>query len=154
MQLEQKKITIRAATPEDISALLQLVYELAVYEKAPYEVTNTKELMLKDGFGEHKIFDAFVAEYSGEIIGTAITYYRYSTWKGKCLYLEDLIVTEKYRGIGAGKLLFDSCITFGKETNCQRMVWQVLDWNTPAIYFYKAYGAQLDDQWINGALDL
>jgi GNAT superfamily N-acetyltransferase len=150
----EKKLTVRKATQQDITDILALVRELAVYEKAPDEVSNTEEMMLKDGFGRTKIYDAFVAEYEGNIIGTAITYYRYSTWKGKCLYLEDLIVSEPYRGIGAGKQLFNTCIKFGKEMECKRMVWQVLDWNEPALGFYKTYGAHLDGEWINGSLEL
>ena len=130
------KSTIRSATAKDVPDLLELVRELAVFEKAPNEVINTEEKMLEDGFGVNKLFDAFVAELNGEIIGLAITYYRYSTWKGKCLYLEDLIVTEKHRGIGAGQQLFTHCIDFGKENGCHKMIWQVLDWNKPALGFY------------------
>ena len=148
------KSTIRSATAKDVPDLLELVRELAVFEKAPNEVINTEEKMLEDGFGVNKLFDAFVAELNGEIIGLAITYYRYSTWKGKCLYLEDLIVTEKYRGIGAGQQLFTHCIDFGKENGCHKMIWQVLDWNKPALDFYTLYGADLDGEWINGSLDL
>ena len=148
------KSTIRSATAKDVPHLLELVRELAVFEKAPNEVINTEEKMLEDGFGVNKLFDAFVAELNGEIIGLAITYYRYSTWKGKCLYLEDLIVTEKHRGIGAGQQLFTHCIDFGKENECHKMIWQVLDWNKPALNFYTLYGAQLDGEWINGSLDL
>jgi len=148
------KSTIRSATAKDVPDLLELVRELAIFEKAPNEVINTEEKMLEDGFGVNKLFDAFVAELNGEIIGLAITYYRYSTWKGKCLYLEDLIVTEKYRGIGAGQQLFTHCIDFGKENGCHKMIWQVLDWNKPALDFYTLYGADLDGEWINGSLDL
>ena len=148
------KSTIRSATAKDVPHLLELVRELAVFEKAPNEVINTEEKMLEDGFGVNKLFDAFVAELNGEIIGLAITYYRYSTWKGKCLYLEDLIVTEKHRGIGAGQQLYTHCIDFGKENGCHKMIWQVLDWNKPALNFYTLYGAQLDGEWINGSLDL
>jgi GNAT superfamily N-acetyltransferase len=148
------KSTIRSATAKDVPHLLELVRELAVFEKAPNEVINTEEKMLEDGFGVNKLFDAFVAELNGEIIGLAITYYRYSTWKGKCLYLEDLIVTEEHRGIGAGQQLFTHCIDFGKENGCHKMIWQVLDWNKPALDFYTLYGAQLDGEWINGSLDL
>lgn len=149
-----KKATIRKARATDVPALLRLVKELAIYEKAPHEVVNTEEKMLEDGFGINKIFDAFVAELDGDIIGTAITYFRYSTWKGKRLYLEDLIVTEVHRGKGAGQQLFNTCIDFGKEQRCSGMVWQVLDWNQPALDFYKTYGAHLDGEWINGSLDL
>ncbi len=148
------KPIVRRATKLDIPAMLELIKEQALYEKAPNEVVNTEEMMLEDGFGINKIFDAFVAEYNGKIIGTAITYYRYSTWKGKCLYLEDLIVTEEFRGIGAGQQLFNHCIDFGKEMKCKRMVWQVLDWNKPALDFYKSYGAHLDGEWVNGSLAL
>ncbi len=148
-----KKINIRVATKADIPDLLHLIKELAIFEKAPNEVINTPELMEKDGFGENNIFDAFVAEIDDHVIGMAITYFRYSTWKGKRLYLEDLIVTEKSRGLGAGQLLFQHCIQFGKESECNGMVWQVLDWNEPAIDFYKSYNANLDGGWINGTLD-
>ena len=148
-----KKINIRVATKADIPDLLHLIKELAIFEKAPNEVMNTPELMEKDGFGENNIFDAFVAEIDDHVIGMAITYFRYSTWKGKRLYLEDLIVTEKSRGLGAGQLLFQHCIQFGKESECNGMVWQVLDWNEPAIDFYKSYNANLDGGWINGTLD-
>lgn len=146
--------SVRLAKPSDVPVMLDLIKELAVFEKAPNAVINTAEQMLEDGFGLHKIFDAFVAEHEGNVIGVAITYYRYSTWKGKCLYLEDLIVSEKFRGLGAGQLLFNNCIDFGKENQCNKMVWQVLDWNQPAIDFYEKYGAHLDGEWINGSLDL
>ena len=148
-----KKINIRQATKADIPYLLDLIKELAIFEKAPNQVINTPELMEKDGFGENNIFDAFVAEIDDHVIGMAITYFRYSTWKGKRLYLEDLIVTEKSRGLGAGQLLFQHCIQFGKESECNGMVWQVLDWNEPAIDFYNSYNANLDGGWINGTLD-
>jgi GNAT superfamily N-acetyltransferase len=148
------KSTIRSAIAKDVPELLELVRELAVFEKAPNEVINTEEKMLEDGFGVNKLFNAFVAELNGKIIGLAITYYRYSTWKGKCLYLEDLIVTEEYRGMGAGQQLFTHCIDFGKENGCYKMIWQVLDWNQPALDFYTLYGAHLDSEWINGSLDL
>lgn len=147
-------ITVRPADPNDIPVLLDLIHELAVFERAPNEVINTPEAMLRDGFGPNRIFDAFVAELDGQVIGAAITYFRYSTWKGRCLYLEDLIVKEAYRGLGAGKLLFDRCISFGREERCVRMNWQVLDWNTPAIDFYRAYGASMDEEWLNASLDL
>lgn len=145
---------VRKARREDIPRILELIEELAIYERAPHEVTNTVERMLNDGFGERKIFDAFVCEESGDIIGAAITYFRYSTWKGKCLYLEDLIITEAYRRKGAGKLLFDHCVQFGRDEQCVRMNWQVLDWNEPAINFYKTYNAELDGEWLNGSLEL
>ncbi len=149
-----KKIKIRDTNKHDIPALLALIQELAIFEKAPNEVSNTEIRMLEDGFGEKKIFDAFVAEIDGKVVGCAVVYFRYSTWKGRCLYLEDLIISEPYRGLGAGTLLFERCIQFAKETNSKLMVWQVLDWNTPAIDFYKKYNAKLDGEWINGTLQI
>lgn len=145
---------IRKANASDIPSMMKLIIELAVYERAPGEVTNTEQMMLSDGFGDNPLYDAFVAEIDGNIIGFAITYYRYSTWKGRCLYLEDLIVTEEHRKNGIGQKLFDCCIDFGKKNNCKKMIWQVLDWNQPAIDFYNKNNSQLDNGWINGSLDL
>jgi GNAT superfamily N-acetyltransferase len=147
-------INIRLAVKEDIPELLRLIKELAVFERAPNEVSNTEARMLREGFGNSPVFDAFVAEHQGEIIGTAITYFRYSTWKGKCLYLEDLIVTERHRGIGAGKALFEHCLNYAKATDSVRMSWQVLDWNTPAIDFYKKYGTRFEEGWLNSWVDV
>lgn len=143
--------TIREGKKEDLPRVLELVKELALYEKAPEQVTNTLEMMQKDGFGPNPIYGLFVAEKNttGEIIGISIFYYRYSTWKGKRLYLEDIVVTESERGHGAGKLLFDRTMLKCIEANCTGMMWQVLDWNTPAINFYQKYGAELDSGWIN-----
>ena len=145
---------IRKANASDIPSMMKLIVELAIYERAPNEVTNTEQMMFKDGFGDNPLYHAFVADIEGEIIGFAITYYRYSTWKGRCLYLEDLIVTENYRNKGIGQELFDYCLSFGKEKSCKKMIWQVLDWNQPAINFYNKNNAQLDNGWINGSLDL
>ena len=143
--------TIREGKIEDLPRVLELVKELALYEKAPEQVTNTLEMMQNDGFGPNPIFGLFVAEKNstGEIIGISIFYYRYSTWKGKRLYLEDIVVTESERGNGAGKLLFDRTMLKCIEAGCTGMMWQVLDWNTPAINFYQKYGAELDSGWIN-----
>ena len=143
--------SIREGKIEDLPRVLELVKELALYEKAPEQVTNTLEMMQYDGFGPNPIFGLFVAEKNstGEIIGISIFYYRYSTWKGKRLYLEDIVVTETERGHGAGKLLFDRTMLKCIEANCTGMMWQVLDWNTPAINFYQKYGAELDSGWIN-----
>jgi len=143
--------TIREGKIEDLPRVLELVKELALYEKAPEQVTNTLEMMREDGFGPNPIYGLFVAEKNstGEVIGISIFYYRYSTWKGKRLYLEDIVVTETERGHGAGKLLFDRTMLKCIEANCTGMMWQVLDWNTPAINFYQKYGAELDSGWIN-----
>ncbi len=143
-------MTIRKGKKEDLPEVLNLIKELAAYEKAPDEVENTVEMMERDGFGENPLYGLIVADDNGTIVGISIYYYRYSTWKGKRLYLEDIVVTESYRGIGIGKKLFDATIKTGLETDCNGMVWQVLDWNEPAINFYKkVYNAHLDGEWIN-----
>ncbi|MFZ6025854.1 MAG: GNAT family N-acetyltransferase [Bacteroidota bacterium] len=146
-------IHIRRAERRDCKRLLQLVQELADYEKAPQEVTVTIEHFEESGFGEKPVWWAFVAEINGKVEGFALYYIRYSTWKGQCLYLEDFLVTEKLRGKGAGKLLFDRIIEEAKAKGFTRMVWQVLEWNEPAINFYKKYNASLDPEWVNGILD-
>lgn len=142
-------ISIRQGIKSDLPEVLELIRELAEYENAPHEVENTVERMEIDGFGANPIFDFFVAEKAAKIIGIAIFYYRYSTWKGKRLYLEDLVVKENERGTGAGKLLFETTIDKAKKEACTGMMWQVLDWNEPAINFYKKYDAHLDGEWIN-----
>lgn len=142
-------IVIRTGTKADIPFALNLVKELAVYEKAPNEVEVTIEEMTEWGFGTDKQFDFFVAAENEVIVGLALYYYKYSTWKGKCLFLEDIIVTESQRGKGLGKLLFDKVVQVSKEQKVRRMEWQVLDWNTPAIEFYKKYDANLDGEWVN-----
>ena len=146
-------INIRRAEKKDCIRLLQLIQELADYEKAPQEVTVTLEHFEESGFGPNPVWWAFVAEINEQVEGFALYYIRYSTWKGQCLYLEDFLVTEKLRGQGAGKLLFDRVIQEAKDKSYTRMVWQVLDWNEPAINFYKKYNATLDGGWINGILD-
>jgi GNAT superfamily N-acetyltransferase len=145
--------TIRRAEKKDCVRLLQLIQELADYEKAPQEVTVTLEHFEESGFGPNPVWWAFVAEINGRVEGFALYYIRYSTWKGQCLYLEDFLVTEQLRGQGAGKLLFDRVIQEAKDKGYKRMCWQVLDWNEPAINFYKKYNATLDPEWINGVLD-
>ena len=144
---------IRPSVPADVAAMMQLIHELAVFEKAPNEVVANAETLLQSGFQEHPLFVAWVAEKDGLIVGMALCYIRYSTWKGPVLYLEDLIVTESFRGNGIGKALFEKCIAHAKHNNYRRMVWQVLDWNTTAIDFYKGYGAQIEDGWLNASID-
>lgn len=147
-------ISIRTGTKQDLPRVLELVKELALYERAPHEVTNTVERMEKDGFGPNPIYGLFVAENERGIVGISIYYWRYSTWKGKRLYLEDIIVTEKERGNGIGKLLFDRTMKHALDEECTGMLWQVLDWNEPAINFYKKYyKAKLDGEWINCSLE-
>lgn len=143
---------IRKATKEDLPQVLDLVKELALYEKAPEEVTITLEELEKDGFGEHPIYWIILAEDKSGILGMSFYYIRYSTWKGKCLYLEDIVVKEEYRGKKIGKVLFEETIKAAKEMNAKLMNWQVLDWNEPAINFYKKFEAELDGEWINGKL--
>lgn len=142
-------ITIRKAVKEDCPRLLELVTELAVYEKAPDEVTVTLEHFTESGFGKNPVWWAFVAEEESIIHGFALYYIRYSTWKGQAMYLEDIIVTESMRGKKIGKLLFDRLITEAKEKKLNRIIWQVLDWNEPAINFYKKYNAAFDKGWLN-----
>jgi GNAT superfamily N-acetyltransferase len=145
---------VRTGIKADLPRVLELIKELALYEKAPHEVTNTLELMEHDGFGPNPIYGFFVAE-NGEnrIVGLSLYYWRYSTWKGKRLYLEDIIVTESERGYGVGKLLFDRTMQHALDENCTGMMWQVLDWNEPAINFYKKYGSKLDGEWVNCQLE-
>jgi GNAT superfamily N-acetyltransferase len=147
-------VVIRKGIPADLPAVHQLIVELAVYEKSESEVITTPEQMLQDGFGDNPAFGFYVAEQaeSGSIVGMALYYTRYSTWKGRCLYLEDLIVTQEQRGRGIGKLLFDAMVQECLAQNMALMTWQVLDWNTPAIDFYKHLGAHLDREWLNGKL--
>ncbi|MBB6609771.1 GNAT family N-acetyltransferase [Pontibacter sp. Tf4] len=146
-------IQIRKGTIDDLPQVLQLVRELAEYEKAPQEVTNTVEDMHWDGFGERPIFEFFVAESEADgIVGIALYYMGYSTWKGKMLYLEDLIVTERLRRSGIGRRLFDAVAEEAKRVEAKRFRWQVLDWNESAIAFYKKIGADLSGEWLNCTL--
>jgi GNAT superfamily N-acetyltransferase len=148
------EIIIRRATKTDCGRLLELIQELAAYEKAPEEVTVGLDHFVEAGFGENPVWWAFCAEVSGSIVGFALYYIRYSTWKGKTMYLEDIIVTEAMRGKGVGKLLFDKLVAEAKERQLRRMVWQVLEWNETAIAFYKKYPTGFDPEWINCSLDL
>lgn len=143
---------IRKAQIEDCVAILALVKQLALYEKAPNEVSATVAHYETTGFGANPIWWAYVAEVDGQIEGFALYYIRFSTWKGSRLYLEDFYVNEKLRGKGIGKLLFDQMIKECYERKFQGMVWQVLDWNEPALNFYRKYHADLDPEWINGSL--
>jgi len=145
-------INLRVAKKEDCPRLLELVHELALFEKAPQEVTVTLPEFEEAGFGNNPVWKAFVAEEDSFIIGFALYYVRYSTWKGCRLYLEDLLVTESHRGKGIGKLLFEQIIRETQEKGYSGMVWQVLDWNEPAIKFYKKYSPVIEGGWLNAAL--
>jgi len=147
-------IHVRRAVKEDCARLLELVNELAVYEKAPQEVTVTLEHFMESGFGEKPVWWGFVAEEDDVILGFILYYIRYSTWKGQRMYLEDFLVTEKARGKGVGKLLFDRLIEEAKEKKFSGIVWQVLEWNEPAINFYKKYDTKFDDEWVNCSIEV
>jgi GNAT superfamily N-acetyltransferase len=145
--------SIRRAVKGDCPRLLELIQELADFERAPNEVTVTLDHFSESGFGENPVWWAFVAEADGQVQGFALYYIRYSTWKGRRIYLEDIIVTEKMRGKGVGKLLFDRLVQEGKEKKFNGMVWQVLDWNEPAVNFYKKYNAVFESGWVNCSIN-
>ena len=138
---------IRKATKNDMPSVLELIQELATFEKEPDAVVVTVADLVRDGFSENPLFQCFVAEVDNEIIGMALYYYRYSTWKGKTIHLEDLIVKENKRGTGAGFALYKEIIKQGKAENVRRIEWNVLDWNTPAIDFYEKSGAKVLGDW-------
>jgi GNAT superfamily N-acetyltransferase len=138
---------IRKGIPEDMPEVLALITELAIFEKEPNAVVVTVEDLVRDGFSDNPLFYTFVAEVQNKIIGVALYYYRFSTWKGKTIHLEDLIVKETNRGTGAGFALYTEIIKQGKKENVRRIEWNVLDWNTPAIEFYKKSGASVLNDW-------
>jgi GNAT superfamily N-acetyltransferase len=144
-------INIRVAEKADCRRILELINELAIYEKAPEEVTVTLEEFMDAGFGANPVWKAFLATDDNIIVGFALYYTRYSTWKGCRLYLEDFLVTEDYRGKGIGKILFEKVMHEAREGNYNGMVWQVLDWNEPAINFYNKYAAGIEPGWLNAS---
>lgn len=156
------KYSIRTSVKEDMPQALQLINELAVFEKEADAVEVTVEDLIRDGFGAHKLFHCFVAENEGDIVGMALIYPRYSTWKGPVIHLEDLIVTEKMRGSGLGTALLNEVIKYGHAKGVKRICWEVIDWNEPAVKFYESKGAnvmrdwdvvQLDEQGMQNYLD-
>lgn len=145
-------IILRKANAEDIAEIYAMIVELAEYEQAANEVSIDMETLLKEGFGPNPLFETIVAENENEIIGMAFYYISYSTWKGKCIYLEDIIVKLNYRNQGIGKILFEQMIKQAKELGAKRLSWQVLNWNEPAIQFYKKFDATISSEWLNGRL--
>ena len=150
----QTSLNIRKAVKSDCPRLMELVRELADYEKAPNEVTVTLGHFEESGFGKNPVWWALVAEVEGKIEGFALYYIRYSTWKGRAMYLEDIVVTEKMRGRKIGRQLFEKLIEEAKEKGLKRIVWQVLEWNEPAINFYKKYNTRFDGEWVNCSLEI
>jgi GNAT superfamily N-acetyltransferase len=148
------EVTVRRARREDCPRMLELVKELAVYERAPDEVTVTLEHFAESGFGPNPVWWAFVAEVDGRVVGFALYYIRYSTWKGQRMYLEDFVVTDECRGKGVGRLLFDRLMDEAKEKGWNAIAWQVLKWNEPAINFYKKYNATFDGEWYNSMVPI
>lgn len=144
---------IRPGKKSDITQVFELIKELAEYEKALDKVSNTVEKLEEDGFGPNPVYELFVAEIENNIVGIALTYYRFSTWRGKVMYLEDLIVREHMRRKGIGKKLFDMVLDHAKVTSCVGLSLQVLDWNDLGINFYKKYNMEFDDEWINCYLE-
>jgi GNAT superfamily N-acetyltransferase len=138
---------IRKGQKEDMNGVLELIKELAIFEKEPDAVLITVEDLVRDGFGENPLFHVFVAEVEEEIVGIALYYYRYSTWKGKTIHLEDLVIKETMRGTGLGYALYSEIIKQGQRDKVRRIEWNVLDWNTPAVEFYKKSGAKILDGW-------
>ena len=146
-------MNIRKGKIQDMPAVLDLIRELAVFEKEPEAVVVTVNDLERDGFGTNPLFHTFVAETDDEIVGMALYYYRYSTWKGKTIHLEDLIVKEKMRGAGVGFALYSEIIAQGKKDGVRRIEWNVLDWNTPAIAFYEKSGAKVLKDWLVAQMD-
>ena len=148
------EINIRPAVADDCPAMLELIKELAVFERAPDEVTVSPEHFRESGFGNSPVWWAWVAEAEGVVVGFALYYVRYSTWKGQRMYLEDIIVNEPWRGKGIGRQLMDKLIEVAREKKFTGMMWQVLDWNEPAINFYKRYNARFDAEWVNVSIEI
>lgn len=147
------QVHIRPAVKEDCPAIMQLIHELALYEKAPEQVTVSYDHFVESGFGSNPVWWAFVATVEDNIVGFALYYIRYSTWKGQRMYLEDIVVTDAMRGKGIGHLLFEQLLAECKEKKYSGMMWQVLTWNEPAINFYKKYNAAFDNGWYNCSIN-
>ncbi len=147
---KRRIVKIRKAQKRDMAAVLRLIRELAIFEKAPDAVIVTVKDLKKDGFGKRPLFKTFVAELSNEVVGMALVYTGYSTWKGKLVYLDDLIVKNEHRNKGIGKLLLDEVIRYAAKENARVLKWQVLRWNKGAIRFYKRHNnIVFDDEWVD-----
>lgn len=146
-------IQIRIGTPSDMPAVLELIQELAIFEREPNAVVVTADDLVRDGFGPQPMFGTFVAEVEGKIVGMALYYYRYSTWKGRTIHLEDLIVQAEMRGQGVGEALYAHVLKQAKKDGVRRVEWNVLNWNTPAIAFYEKSGARVQDDWRVAQMD-
>ena len=146
-------MTIRPATRADIPRAHELICELAEYERAREQVQTTPAILERDGFGANPLYSLLVADDGSHVVGIALSYFRYSTWQGKKLYLEDLIVTQSARGQGIGKALLKATIELARQSDCTGLTWQVLDWNAPAIGFYEKFGVRMETQWNNVNLD-
>ncbi len=146
-------MNIRPATRADIPRVYELICELAEYENAREQVETTPEILERDGFGLSPLYSLLVADNGSHVVGMALCYFRYSTWKGKRLYLEDLIVTEAARGQGVGKALLNATIALARQTDCSGLMWQVLDWNESAIRFYEKFGVRMETEWNTVHLD-
>jgi len=146
-------MNIRKGNPKDMNAVLDLIQELANFENEPDAVLITAEDLIRDGFGSTPLFEVFVAEVDNQIVGIALYYYRYSTWKGKTIHLEDLVVKDNMRGTGLGYALYSEIIKQAKKDKVRRIDWNVLDWNTTAIEFYEKSGAKVLDEWRVAQMD-
>ena len=151
MPTDSPQVVIRPATPQDMPAVLDMIKELAIYEKAPQEVTVTVDELVHDGFTE-KLFKCLVADHNQKVVGMALLYPRYSTWKGRTIHLEDFVVKEDFRQAGLGKQLFDAVVEEARNFGARRLEWLVLEWNEPALNFYKKIGATIDPEWQIGKL--
>ena len=146
------KVIIREANRNDAKAIHELIVELAVFENAPNEVKVTVEDLEEDGFGPDPAFKCIVAESNGDVVGFALYYMRYSTWKGRCVYLEDFLVKKEMRSQGIGDLIFKEILAISEKLNVRLITWQVLDWNESAIKFYDKYNSVFDSEWLNGKI--
>ena len=144
------KVFIREANRSDAKAIHELIVELATFENASNEVKVTVEELAEDGFGPDPAYKCIVAEINGIVVGFALYYMRYSTWKGRCVYLEDFLIKKEMRSQGIGDLLFKEILAISENLNVRLITWQVLDWNESAIRFYDKYNAVYDSEWLNG----